>query len=721
MKLTKAKTLFSYLIIVVFIAIGFVRCSPEKQFRTLSFFFDGVPDPSLKPKQVTNPDYADSLSQVTFLANAKNTDGFIHRPYGENKCTSCHANGFSNALIKPMPELCYTCHDDFNNRYQTLHGPVASGNCMGCHDQHESKFDKLLRRDGQDLCLVCHEAKQVLANKVHKTIEKTSCLECHNPHGGTNRGFLNQGVCYKCHENFNAKYNVLHGPVASGNCTACHGLHNSQTAKLLTRESQEICLFCHNPEQVFKNVAHKDAQKKECTACHNPHGGEDRFVLIPSIRPYITKPTWVPPASDSKDGTQVKAHEQTIATNDSVVKVVTNVSVPAKDNTVAVVKSDSLKKDVVPATNVSADSLKKGENNLAAGNPTDVNTGQNGQVVTGGNNTTGVPAGTNAAGTNPPQNTNGTVSQNGQVVTGGNNTTGVPAGTNAAGTNLPQNTNGTVGQNGQVVTGGNNTTGVPAGTNEAGTNPPQNVNGTTGQNGQVSTVNKNDASTNVSEVSKGKVDNKPTANKKETKTVTGQNSVQNADVKNTKLDSKETVKKDEVSNEAMPQSQKNDLKQSATVKKQSEKTNRKNNKVIDNQGEPATSAENSTAVTENLKFQINFKYNVAYIDTTNGAFKEFITNLTELYKKNSNINLVLISSASQVPTRAFKSNRELSETRAQKAKEQILFALKERGVDISRVVFVKVSSYVNGPAYQHELLNNTSYYEPYQFIKARGY
>ncbi|MBN8697525.1 MAG: PD40 domain-containing protein [Bacteroidetes bacterium] len=127
------------------------------------------------------------------------------------------------------------------------------------------------------------------------------------------------------------------------------------------------------------------------------------------------------------------------------------------------------------------------------------------------------------------------------------------------------------------------------------------------------------------------------------------------------------------------------------------------------------------ASVDKLNFKMNFKYNVTQIDVNDGPYTEFINNLMDLYNKNGTINVTLMSCASTVPTRAFASNKELSSARADKAKEQLLDALKAKGVDASKVNFVKVRSVVDGPAYNSDYILNRATYEKYQFIKISAY
>ena len=147
------------------------------------------------------------------------------------------------------------------------------------------------------------------------------------------------------------------------------------------------------------------------------------------------------------------------------------------------------------------------------------------------------------------------------------------------------------------------------------------------------------------------------------------------------------------------------------------KTNTKQIIAGSNQNTNTTVPHEQLANVDKLNFQMFFKYNVTEIDVNDGPFKQYIDNLVELATKNGSINLNLSSCASQVPTRAFKNNHELSEARAEKAKEQILIALKNKGIDASKITFAKIKSFVSGPLYSTDYLINKAMYEKYQYIK----
>jgi hypothetical protein len=94
----------------------------------------------------------------------------------------------------------------------------------------------------------------------------------------------------------------------------------------------------------------------------------------------------------------------------------------------------------------------------------------------------------------------------------------------------------------------------------------------------------------------------------------------------------------------------------------------------------------------------------------------------ELYTKNGRINLKIESSASTVPTRSYGgSNKQLSVARAEKGKEQIITALKEKGADLSKVNVASIKSMVGGPQYNVDYLQNKDKYEEHQYIKISAY
>ena len=172
------------------LSLAHFACSPMTRYKVLSFFFDGVPNPS-EVALVDTSAVADRAALEERLRRLRMGPQYVfHPPYQDKDCGSCHDIQAGNRLLAPQPDLCYGCHDDFRESFEVLHGPVAGGYCTACHNPHMAKNENLLFAKGQALCLFCHEKTDVFANPVHSDIGEADCTECHNPHGGDDRTFL---------------------------------------------------------------------------------------------------------------------------------------------------------------------------------------------------------------------------------------------------------------------------------------------------------------------------------------------------------------------------------------------------------------------------------------------------------------------------------------------------------------------------------------------------
>lgn len=115
------------------------------------------------------------------------------------------------------------------------------------------------------------------------------------------------------------------------------------------------------------------------------------------------------------------------------------------------------------------------------------------------------------------------------------------------------------------------------------------------------------------------------------------------------------------------------------------------------------------------KYEFYFSYNKNQNDESD-EWKTFITHITELSKKKT-VTVTIKASASKVPTRAFKNNKELASTRASKLQEKIKAAVESSGGNPSKVKFIK-SSVVGGPAYRGDHDINRERFEKHQYVKA---
>lgn len=123
----------------------------------------------------------------------------------------------------------------------------------------------------------------------------------------------------------------------------------------------------------------------------------------------------------------------------------------------------------------------------------------------------------------------------------------------------------------------------------------------------------------------------------------------------------------------------------------------------------------------NLSFTMFFKYNISSIDPKDPDFANFIDSCVAHIDKYGSINFRITAAASQVPTKKFPSNKALAEDRATKAQAVVNDALKAKGVDMSKVTWVKVTAYVLGPQYKSDFEKKKAVYEKYQYVKIRGY
>lgn len=165
-------------------ALAWVGCSVERDYKMLSLFFDGVPDPSV------------IRSNADAIRFAKETGGtvYVHPPFANNQCGECHKDLSGEMARKVDPTLCFRCHEAAANEHPKMHGAVSAGACVFCHSPHESTVKHLLRDHAPKICIQCHTAKSFgdPPAPVHADMNR-DCLECHFGHGGPERFFLRPG------------------------------------------------------------------------------------------------------------------------------------------------------------------------------------------------------------------------------------------------------------------------------------------------------------------------------------------------------------------------------------------------------------------------------------------------------------------------------------------------------------------------------------------------
>jgi predicted CXXCH cytochrome family protein len=209
----------------------------------------------------------DCHQEMRGVMNKKN----IHKPAAAG-CTGCHnPHSAPNAsLLKADPQkgLCLGCHDDIAKHLKNVkrpHRALESGGCPACHTPHASDQGHLLIKPMKELCSSCHkEMKAELQSQFpHGPVKMSQCQGCHDPHGATNPnilktffppGFYNPykdglyALCFNCHKkdialdaktttltdfrngDENLHYTHVHSEKGRS-CKACHQVHSSAQEK----------------------------------------------------------------------------------------------------------------------------------------------------------------------------------------------------------------------------------------------------------------------------------------------------------------------------------------------------------------------------------------------------------------------------------------------------------------------------------------------------------
>lgn len=119
-----------------------------------------------------------------------------------------------------------------------------------------------------------------------------------------------------------------------------------------------------------------------------------------------------------------------------------------------------------------------------------------------------------------------------------------------------------------------------------------------------------------------------------------------------------------------------------------------------------------------IVFKHNFDYNNNKLNTEKGALKELLDELvSQAEAGRENFEITVNASASKVPTRTFKNNMELANTRANNTTNLLKEYIENNEVLKGKVV-VKVNKVgVNGPAYEYGTHRNIEKYVPFQFVE----
>lgn len=118
-----------------------------------------------------------------------------------------------------------------------------------------------------------------------------------------------------------------------------------------------------------------------------------------------------------------------------------------------------------------------------------------------------------------------------------------------------------------------------------------------------------------------------------------------------------------------------------------------------------------------VEFTQRFQYNEKAIEAEEAGFRAFVSGLAPLIEKHRFIEIQIESSASEVPTKTYASNQELTEVRAREAREKIMEILKNLHADLERIRFRPDITRVQGPAYSRDFQKQMAKYQPFQYVK----
>lgn len=310
--------------VILLVAMTILGCSETARYRTLSFFFDGVPVPGEEANE--------SVTDEQVTEQPEETVASWHSMYRERQCFQCHRTDVEFSAGISDSTICRDCHASYfpAGGDDWPHGAVTTSQCNQCHVSvvHESQYPSLLKDSQPQVCWNCHNADAVLARAYHADAQSRACSSCHDPHGAGNpflladsRTYSRRGAsklqsehapwksheCEKCHDQglgsaitnpdascpschapviVQAWANDHHEPVRKGKCSWCHQPHNSTLPNLLRPLGEKICYRCHD-SQALRTSGHITVTRADCSICHAGHTSSRPHLLktgIPTTR-----------------------------------------------------------------------------------------------------------------------------------------------------------------------------------------------------------------------------------------------------------------------------------------------------------------------------------------------------------------------------------------------------------------------------------------------------
>lgn len=119
----------------------------------------------------------------------------------------------------------------------------------------------------------------------------------------------------------------------------------------------------------------------------------------------------------------------------------------------------------------------------------------------------------------------------------------------------------------------------------------------------------------------------------------------------------------------------------------------------------------------NLEFMHYFEYNKNKLNVKSGDLKDFVKEVEKQLNENcrESVTINVYSSASNVPTKTYETNENLTRIRAENMKYDLISYFEQEAKFKGRVNVVIVTAIVQGPEYIKDA-GNTKKYGPYQYV-----
>ncbi len=203
-------------------------------------------------------------------------------------CHQPHSSKEAHLSDMKTQDLCFSCHEDTHNSIaaaNVVHGAVNETNtCLNCHKPHASAEKKILFANEKEVCLSCHD-KAIEAvsgnieaisphlkegNTVHGPIALGECAVCHKPHASQEHTLLTLS--------FPDDQYVVADPVNFGLCFDCHD------DQLFASPTTESATNFRNGEQNLHYLHVQGNRGRNCNLCHDMHGSENKYLIKKKTR-----------------------------------------------------------------------------------------------------------------------------------------------------------------------------------------------------------------------------------------------------------------------------------------------------------------------------------------------------------------------------------------------------------------------------------------------------